>query len=136
TDGEFCTSRLTRAIPQDANDAAQMLVTELSNTRMYLSTLNLDSLDEPLSVVFLDRDDSLLPITEHISADGHGLDCTCINREALIRQLRINPQYLDLALESIYLKSMAESPPIANLAPASVTAGHRLLRRKNALHVA
>jgi hypothetical protein len=135
-DGEFCTSRLTRTIPPNANDAAQMLVTELSNTRMYLSTLNLDSLDEPLSVVFLDRDDTLRPIVEHISMDGHGLDCSCIERETLIRQLRISPQHLDLALESIYLRFMAESPPVANLAPASVTAGHRLLRRKNALYMA
>ncbi len=135
-DGEFCSSRLTRAIPNDANDAAQMLVTELSNTRMYLSTLNLDSLDEPLSVVFLDRDDSLGPIIAHIAADGHGLDCTCIGREALIRQLQVSPQHLDLALETIYLRLMAEKPPETNLAPASITAGHRLLRRKNALYTA
>ena len=135
-DGEFCSSRLTRTIPKDANDAAQMLVTELSNTRMYLSTLNLDSLDEPLSVVFLDRDDSLGPIIEHIAGDGHGLDCTCIGREALIRQLQVSPQHLDLALETIYLRLMAEKPPVANLAPASITAGHRLLQRKNALYTA
>ena len=135
-DGEFCTSRLTRTIPQDANDAAQMLVTELSNTRMYLSTLNLDSLDEPLNVVFLDRDDRLDAVVEHIAADGHGLDCSCINRETLIRQLQVSPQYLDLALETIYLRLMAEKPPIANLAPASITAGHRLLQRKSTLYAA
>ena len=134
--GEFFSSRLTRAIPQDANDAAQMLVTELSNTRMYLSTLNLDSIDEPLSVVFLDSDDTLGAVVEHIAAGGHGLDCTSINRATLVQQLQISPQHLALALETIYLRSMAEMPPAANLAPATITAGHRLLQQKYAIYAA
>ena len=135
-DGEFCSSRLTRAIPRDPNDAAKMLVTELSNTRLYLSTLNLDTSDEPLPVVFLDRDDTLAAVIEHISVDGHGLDCTRVDRAALIRQLPISAPHLDLALETIYLRLMAEKPPATNLAPASITAGHRLLQRKNALYAA
>lgn len=135
-DGEFCTSRLTRAIPQDVNDAAQMLVTELSNTRMYLSTLNLDASDDPLAVVFLDRDDALATVAKHISTDGHGLDCICIDRATLLRQLQISPQHLDITLDTLYLRSMAEKPPAANLAPASITAGHRLLQRKQALYLA
>ena len=49
--GEFCSSRLTRALPKDADEAAHVLGTELANTRLYLSTLHLDSLDEPLSVL-------------------------------------------------------------------------------------
>ena len=135
-DGAFCSSRLTRAIPQEPNEAAQMLVTELSNTRMYLSTLNLDPLDEPLPVVFLDRDDTLAPVVTHIAADGHGLECSGIDRATLIQQLRISPRHLALALETIYLRLMAETPPTMNLAPATVTAGHRLLKRRYALYMA
>lgn len=135
-DGEFYSSRLTRAVPQDASDAAQMLFTELSNTRMYLSTLNLDSLDEPLSVVFLDRHDALAAVAAQITADGQGLDCTTIDRTALTQKLHVNPQHLELALETVYLHIMAAAPPIANLAPATVTAGHRLLQRKHALYLA
>ena len=135
-EGEFRSSRLTRAVPQDANEAAQMLVTELSNTRMYLSTLNLDTLDEPLKIVFLDRHDTLGAIVAHIAADGHGLDCSSVSRATLLQQLQLAPQHLDLALETIYLRSLAEKPPAANLAPETITAGHRLLQRKRALYAA
>lgn len=135
-DGEFYSSRLTRPVPQDPKDAAQMLLTELSNTRMYLSTLNLDSIDDSLSVAFLDRNNSLADIAAQISAGGHGLDCTTIDRATLTRQLSVEPPHLDAALETIYLHSMAATPPAANLAPATVTAGHRLLQRKHALYMA
>ena len=135
-DGEFYSSRLTRPVPKDPKDAAQMLFTELSNTRMYLSTLDLDSMDESLSVAFLDRDESLAGIAAQITADGHGLDCSTIDRATLTQRLRIDPRHLDTALETVYLHSMAASPPAANLAPATVTAGHRLLQRKHALYLA
>lgn len=139
-DGELYSSRLTRVIPQDNNDAARMLATELSHTRMYLSTLNLDAMDEPLNVVFLDYDDSLATTVEHIAAEaqaqGQGLECTCISRATLTRQLQIDPQHLDLAMETIYLRVMANTPPLANLAPATITAGYRLFQRKAALYAA
>ncbi|HTD90649.1 MAG TPA: hypothetical protein VK663_08300, partial [Burkholderiales bacterium] len=135
-DGEFCTSRLTRAIPKDDDAAAQMLATELSNTRLYLSTLHFDSIDEPLSVVILDRDDRLAPIVGRISADGHALEYSCVNRATLTRQLSVSPQHLDLALETIYLRALAENPPTENLAPLAITAGYQLLQRKNTLYAA
>jgi hypothetical protein len=50
--------------------------------------------------------------------------------------LQINPQHLDLALETIYLGLMAKNPPLANLAPATITAGYRLFQRKAALYAA
>lgn len=135
-DGEFYSSRLTRPVPQHPKDAAQMLLTELSNTRMYLSTLNLDSIDESLSVAFLDRNNMLADIAAQISAGGHGLDCITFDRATLTRQLGIDPNHLDVALETVYLHSMASSPPAANLAPATVTAGYRLLQRKQSLYLA
>ncbi len=139
-DGEFYSSRLTRVIPKDRNDAARMLATELSHTRMYLSTLNLDATDEPLSVVFLDYDDSLAPVVKQIAgeaqAQGQALECTSIGRATLTRQLQISPPHLDLALETIYLRLMADKPLPANLAPATITAGYRLVQHKAALYAA
>ncbi len=133
-DGEFCSSRLTRVLPQDADDTVRMLITELSNTRLYLSTLHLDSIDEPLRVVFLDRDDQLAAIAQHISADGHGLECSCVDRATLLRQLQISPQHLDIALETIYLRVLADKAPAANLAPPAITAGYQLLQHKRTLN--
>ncbi len=133
-DGAFCTSRLTRALPPDAEDAAHMLATELSNTRQYLATLNLDTSDDPLSVVFLDPHDTLGAVLKHMAMVGHGFECSSIPRATLLRQLPITPQHLDLALETLYLHSMAEKPPAANLVPAAITAGYRLLQRKQSLY--
>ncbi len=135
-DGEFYSSRLTRAVPQNAVDAAAMLLTELSNTRMYLSTLNHDTIDEPLPVVFLDRDGNVGEAIKDLTVDAHGLQCICINRETLMQKLQLSAPHLDLALETIYLRLLAETPPTANLAPATITAGHRLLQRKQSIYAA
>ncbi len=134
--GVFTSSRLTRDIPQDPGDAARMLVTELSNTRLYLSTLRLDEIDEPLDVVFLDRHNRLDNIAAQINAGGHGLECRCFGRDALMQHLQVSAQRLDLALETIYLGVLAEDPPDANLAPPAVTAGFLLKQRKKYLYAA
>ncbi len=134
--GAFTSSRLTRDIPRDPGEAARMLATELSNTRLYLSTLHLDELDEQLDVVFLDRNDRFAPIAAEINAGGHGLECRCIGRAALLRHLPISPQHLDLALETVYLGVLAEDELPANLAPPAITAGYLLRQRKRNLYAA
>lgn len=131
-DGEFCVSRLSRG--GAGHDAARTFAAEIANTRAYLSSLQLDSVDDPLTVLFLDRDDSLAPLVEHVAAESANLHCVRVGRDALLGQLRITPEHLNLALETAYLGLMAETAPEANLAPATVTAGHRAYRRRNALH--
>lgn len=131
-DGEFCVSRLSRG--GAGHDAARAFASEIASTRAYLSSLQLDSVDDPLTVLFLDRDDSLAPLVGTIAADNANLQCVCIDRDTLLRQLRIAPAHLHLALETAYLGLMAEAAPDANLAPDSVTAGHRAYRRRNTLH--
>jgi hypothetical protein len=132
-DGEFCISRLSRG--GAGNDAASAYAAEISNTRAYLSSLQLDSTDDVLTVLFLDHDDSLAPVVAHVAADNH-LQCIRIDRATLIRRLRMAPEHLALALETGYLGLMAEKAPGANLAPASVTAGHRQFQRRNAVYAA
>ncbi len=134
--GEFCTSRLTRPIPANAADAVQMLQAELINTRMYLSTLNFDALDEPLPVVFLDHDDTLAPIVPGLNEGGHGTECQVIGRARIVQYLGVSPRLLDVAPETLYLRQLAEQPPEANLAPASITAGYRMQRQQQALYAA
>lgn len=137
-DGEFCSSRLTRALPRDAANAEQMLLSELTNTRLYLSTLHLDAIDEPLSVVLLDADERLASIASRLAtrlaADGQGLDCTIFDRSTLLRRLGTGAEHLDLAPETLYLPTLATKPPAANLAPTALTAGYQLLKRKVALY--
>ncbi|MBM3342260.1 MAG: hypothetical protein FJY56_09130 [Betaproteobacteria bacterium] len=101
-----------------------------------MSTLQLDTLDEPLNVLVLDRDDRLREIVAHIGANEPGLVCHGVGRAALLQQLRIEPRHLDLALESVYFGALVEKPPAGNLAPAAITAGFHLQRRKKTLYAA
>lgn len=135
-DGEFCSSRLTRPIPRERDDAVRMLITELTNTRLYLSTLHLDSIDEPLNVVFFDRDDRLAGTAAALTAEDHGLHCATVDRATLLSVLPVRPQQLDLALETLYLDILARTPPPANLAPAAVTAGFDLHQRRKMVYAA
>lgn len=127
-DGEFCVSRLSRG--GIGGETARALASEISSTRVYLSSLHLDSPDDPLTVLFLDRDDSLAPAVEYVAAESANLQCVRIGRDTLLRQLRMAPEHLDLALETTYLGLMAEKAPDANLAPASITAEHRQFQRR------
>jgi hypothetical protein len=74
-------------------------------------------------------------IAGEITAGGHGLECRCIGRAALLQQLQISPQHLNLALETVYLGVLAEDQQPANLAPPVITAGFQLRLRKRALYV-
>ncbi len=133
--GEFFVSRLSRGTIS-GSDAAHAYATEIANTRNYLSSLHLDSLDDTLTVLFIDHHDSLGPVIDRVAADVANVDCVRVDRETLVRQLGIAPEHLDVALETAYLLLIAENPPGANLAPASITAGHRQYQRGKAVYAA
>lgn len=133
-DSEFFISRLSRGIA--GGNKEKTFATEIASTRGYLASLHLDTLDEPLPVLFLDHDNSLVPVVEHVAAEVPNLQCVRIDRDTLLRQLRIAPEHLNLALETAYLQLMAEKAPDTNLAPASVTAAHRQYQRRNAIYAA
>jgi hypothetical protein len=137
-DGEFCVSRLSRGATGAApdGDMARAFATEISNTRLYLSSLHLDTLDEPLKVLLLDRDDSLGAVAERLSSETSNIECVRVGRDTLARQLHIAPEHLDIALESAYLALLAEKAPDVNIAPASVTSGYRQHQRRIAIHAA
>jgi hypothetical protein len=132
-DGLFITSRLTRSVPAEATEAARFLGDEITNTRLYLATLNLDG-DETLETVIIDPRDELAAAAAALPADG--LECRVIGRAVLLQKLGLAPRELDLAPETMYLRLLAEHAPEDNLAPASITATHRLLQRQRSLYLA
>jgi hypothetical protein len=133
-DGEFFISRLSRS--GSGGNPEKVFATEISSTRGYLTSLHLDTLDEPLPVVFLDRNDSLSAVVEHVAAEVANLQCVRIDRSTLIRQLQIAPEHLSLALETAYLGLLAEKAPDANLAPTSVTTEYRQFQRRRSIYTA
>lgn len=134
--GEFCLSRLTRGDPSANADLARLFAEEISNTRLYLSSLLPESLDEPLTAVFLDHDDSLAEVTQHVADENPGMSCLRASRAGLTSQLPIEAAYLDIALETIYLRLLAAEAPANNLAPAPLTANYRRQRTAQALYIA
>ncbi len=136
-DGEFCVSRLSRSgAGSDGTHTLAAYASEIASTRAYLATLHLDATDDPLTLLFLDSDDRLLPAVEHVAAEIANVQCVHIDRDRLIRQVPMAPDHLDVALETVYLKLMAERAPDANLAPPAITADHRRFQRRNALYAA
>ena len=137
-DGVFCVSRLSRggAGASNSANASTIYATEISSTRAYLSSLRLDSMDDPLTVLFLDPADCLAAVVDHVAAENAGLQCVRAGRAILLRQLRLAPEHLSLAMETAYLALMAGKGADSNLAPATVTAEHRLFQRRNAIHAA
>ena len=136
-DGEFCVSRLSRGgAGGSIGDTASGFAAEISSTRHYLSSLHLDAVDDPLTVLILDHDDSLAPVVAQLDAENANLECVRIDRATLIRQLPMTPDHFDLALETAYLKLLAEQAPETNLAPASITSGHRQFQRRKAVYAA
>ncbi len=134
--GDFCLSRLTRGDPAASGDPARFYAEEISNTRLYLSTLHPEALEEPLSAVFLDPHDTLAEVVQHIADENPGMGCLRAGREGIVRQVRLAPEHLDVAPETIYLQLLARETPDANLAPAAVTAAYRRYRTGRALYAA
>jgi len=134
--GEFCLSRLTRGDPAANGDTARFYAEEIANTRLYLSSLHPEVVDESLTAVFLDPYDSLVEVVQHVANENPGLACLRAGRAGLTSQLRIAPEHLDIALETIYLQLLAREAPAANLAPAAVTAAYRRHRTGRVIYAA
>lgn len=134
--GEFCVSRLSRggAGGDPHHVPHQVFTSEIASTRQYLQSLHLDSQDDPLTILFLDHDDSLASIVEHVAAESSNIQCVHAGRETLIAKLRLDPEHLAVALEYAYLKQLSERAPEGNLASTAITEGHRRIQRRNAVY--
>lgn len=132
--GQFRLSRLTRS--EGASDRVHFISEEISNTRLYLHAVRGAALDEPLTVLLLDRNNDLAEAVQIIARDNPSLNCKRVGREELASRLGIVEQQLDLSPDVIYLHLLGLKVPESNLAPAAVTVGFRRYRAKRALYAA
>ena len=133
-DGQFRLSRLTRADTGKPGGRARFITDEISNTRVYLHALRTTRLDEQLTLLVLDRNDTLEETTRAIARDNPSLECVRFGRRELASGLKIAESVLDLSPDAVYLQLLALKAPASNLAPPGVTAGFRQLQLRHAIY--
>jgi hypothetical protein len=98
---------------------------EIANTRLYLHALRILTLDEPLSVLIVDSNDSMIELTSTVARDNPNLDCRRLGRAEIIALLGISGATLDASGDALYLHLLGLHAPDNNLAPSHLTAGYR-----------
>jgi hypothetical protein len=117
-------SRLAR-IDGSAGEAIKNYAEEISNTRLYLHALRVMTLDEHLSVLIVDRTDTLTGLEQAISRDNPNIECRRLGKGEIISSLAIAAPVLDSSSDALYLHVLGLREPGNNLAPANVTLGYR-----------
>ena len=128
-------SRLAR-IDSTTPQAIKSYAEEISNTRLYLHALRVMTLDEHLSVLIIDTDDTLAELAEIIARDNPNIECRRLGRAEIIARLGISAQALDSSADALYLHLLGSHAPDSNLAPANVTFGYRRQKLRRGIHAA
>ncbi len=131
-DQKLRVSRLAR-IDSTSPQANKSYAEEISNTRLYLHALRIMPLDEQLSVMIIDSDDSLTELAAGIARDSPTIDCRRLGRQEIVDSLGISAPALDSSADALYLHLLGMHPPGSNLAPPSVTLGYRLHRARRGI---
>ena len=114
--------------------ANQNYAEEISSTRLYLHALRIMTLDEQLSVVIVDRDDTLAELAQAIARDNPNLECRRLGRQEIISQLGIPAPALDSSSDALSLHLLGLCAPDNNLAPSNVTIGYRQHQVRLGIH--
>ena len=133
---QFRLSRLTRSDGARADSRSRFIADEISNTRLYLHAVRSATLDEPLTVLLLDHYDKLEEAEQIVARDNPSLSCVRLGREALMSQIGISEELLDITPDVIYLHLLGLKAPQSNLASASVTVGFRRYQMRRNLFAA
>lgn len=131
---QFRLSRLTQSESPRTDNRARFIADEIANTRLYLHAVRNATLDEPLTVLLLDRGGELAEAAQIIARDNPGLNCVRLGREDLAFQVGIPERQLDLSPDVIYLHLLGLKVPESNLASDSVTVGYRRYQARRTLY--
>ena len=123
-DQQLRISRLAR-IDGSAGEAIKNYAEEISNTRLYLHALRVMTLDEHLSVLIVDRNDTLTGLETAIARDNPNLECRRLGQKEIIASLGITAPVMDSSSDALYLQLLGLRAPDNNLAPANITLGFR-----------
>ena len=125
-DLKFRISRLT-PLRGGGGSADQHYADEVANTRMYLDALTVTHVDDMLSVVILDQDDSLGGLPAAIARGRPNMGCHLLSKADVVAKLGVAPRDLEASNDALYLHLLGEQKPALNLAPTAVMHGYRRL---------
>ncbi len=130
------TLRISRLVSIDSTgaQATKSYAEEISNTRLYLHALRVMTLDEQLSALIVDSDDSLTELAGAIARDNPSIECRRLGRQEIIARLGISAPALDSSADALYLHLLGLRAPDSNLAPAEVTFGYRMHRARRGIY--
>ncbi len=132
-DQKLRVSRLAR-IDSSGPQAIKSYAQEISNTRLYLHALRIVTLDEHLSVLVVDRDDTLIELAQVIGQDNPNIECRRFGRQDIMSTLGISARALSSSSDALDLHLLGLSPPENNLAPQGITLGYRLHRARRGIY--
>jgi hypothetical protein len=133
-DRQFRLSRLTRGDSGRAENRSRYFAEEISNTRLYLHAMRTMTLDEPLRVVLVDRNDELTEVALSVGRENPSLECVRFGRQELGNRLRVSESLLESSPYALYLQLLGLKEPSGNLAPASITVGYRRYQARRAIY--
>jgi hypothetical protein len=127
---KFRISRLT-PLRGRGGVADQHYADEVANTRMYLDALTVTHVDDMLTVVILDQDDSLGGLPAAIARGRPNTSCQILSKAEVVARFGIAPRDLEASNDALYLHLLGEQKPVLNLAPTGIMHGYRrhLVRR-------
>jgi hypothetical protein len=123
-DQQLRISRLAR-IDGGAAKSIKNYAEEISNTRLYLHALRVMTLDEHLSVLIVDRNDTLTELEQAIARDNPNIDCRRLGRAEITATIGIGAAALDSSSDALYMHLLGLRTSDNNIAPAAVTLGFR-----------
>ncbi|MCC7486829.1 MAG: hypothetical protein IT529_17795 [Burkholderiales bacterium] len=133
-DRQFRLSRLTRGESGRSDNRAQHYAEEISNTRLYLHALRTLTLDEPLSVLLIDRTDELGEVAQVLARENPSLECIRVGRRDIAGRLGVSEALIESSPYAMYLQLLGQGAPRSNLAPENVTVDYRRFRTRRAIY--
>ncbi|HTT40191.1 MAG TPA: hypothetical protein VMH32_21275 [Burkholderiales bacterium] len=131
-DQRFRISRLT-PLRHAQSASIEFSAEEIRNTRMYLDALNVMHVDDVLTVIILDHDGALAPLTDAVVAGRRNIRALRVGPEEIVSKVGIDRETLASSPDALHLFLLGhESSPKFNLAPPAMTSAfvrHRLTRR-------
>jgi hypothetical protein len=135
-DGRLRASRLTRIESAGTQRHIGELTEEIVNTRLYLHSLHAMALDEALTVIALDRDDSLGGLQQTVTQEIAHANVIVIDPGELARQSGVPAPVIADVPDALYLHLLASRAMRGNLAPESIKQRFRIYRSRRMLYVA
>jgi hypothetical protein len=127
-------SRVMRADAAQGADVTRLFLSEISNTRLYLHALRSATLDEPLTVLLIDRNDELEHVAAAIVHESPAVECVRAGHADLCTKLRIEPRHLAFSPDSVHLHLLGLGPRAESIAPAAATRRHERHRTRKKIY--